>query len=77
MKDHSQHVAPDQRGGWSVRRRGAERASKVFDTQGDAVAYAKDIAKRQGSNLYIHGKDGRIRSSDSYGSDPLPPKQKR
>lgn len=34
-KEH--HVVPNQRGGWDVKRNGAERASAHFDTKQDAV----------------------------------------
>ena len=73
MGKNSQHVAP--RGSkWTVRRTGAARASGVFDTQSEAIARARDIARSQGSELYIHGRDGRIRDRSSYGHDPFPPK---
>jgi hypothetical protein len=32
------------------------------------------MAQRQGVELYIHGKDGRIRERSSFGRDPHPPK---
>jgi uncharacterized protein YdaT len=73
MPKRGQHVVP--RGErWSVRRQGASRASGVFDTQQEAVDRARDIARREGSELYIHGRDGRIRERSTYGSDPFPPK---
>ena len=31
-----------------------------------AIAKAKEIAVRQGAELYIHGRDGRIRERSSY-----------
>jgi hypothetical protein len=76
-KEQSRHVVPDQHGSWSVRKSGASRATRVFEKQGEAIAYAKDIGKREGVDIYIHGKDGTIREKNSYGSDPLPPKLKR
>ncbi|KAB2846051.1 MAG: DUF2188 domain-containing protein [Hyphomicrobiaceae bacterium] len=73
----SQHVVKNPSGGWSVRRTGSARASRVFDTQEAAVDYARDIAKRQKTELYVHGRDGTIRERDSYGNDPHPPRDKR
>lgn len=70
----SQHVVRNPKGGWSVLRSGAERASKVFETQRDAVAYARDLAQRQGLELFIHGRDGQVRERSSFGRDPHPPK---
>ncbi|MCB9959313.1 MAG: DUF2188 domain-containing protein [Rhodospirillaceae bacterium] len=68
-----QHVAP--RGGkWSVRKAGASRASGVYETQEEAIEHGREIARNQRTELYIHGKDGRIRQRDSYGTDRFPPK---
>jgi len=72
MSKKGQHVVP--RGNkWSVRKAGSSRASGIYRTQKEAVNEAKKIAKNQKSELYIHGKDGRIRERNSYGNDPHPP----
>ena len=44
---NGQHVTPDGGGDWQVVRGGSERASKVFSTQEDAIAYAREIAMNQ------------------------------
>jgi uncharacterized protein YdaT len=75
-KKKDQHVVPSSSGGWAVRRTGAERASKVFETQQEAVRHARTIAKKERSELYVHKKDGTIRARDSYGNDPSSPKDK-
>jgi hypothetical protein len=75
MNKRSQHVAPNRYGGWAVRRTGASRASRIFKTRDDAVTYARHLAERERSELYVHGRDGMIRERDSYESDPVPPKQ--
>jgi Uncharacterized protein conserved in bacteria (DUF2188) len=72
-----QHVVANPRGGWSVRHTGAARASRVFERQEDAVRYARQVAKRESTELYIHRRDGTIKERDSYGHDPLPPKDRR
>lgn len=68
-----QHVVPSG-GGWKVIKAGASRASGAYNTQKEAVQKGRSLAKSQGTELYIHGEDGRIRSRDSYGADPHPPK---
>ncbi|MET7247820.1 DUF2188 domain-containing protein [Methylobacterium sp. EM32] len=73
MTKKGQHVVP-MGGKWSVIRSGASRASAVFPTQQEAIERGKKIARAQKTELYIHGKDGRIRERNSYGNDPLPPK---
>ena len=73
MGKKGQHVVPNGNR-WSVRKAGASKASSTFETQREAISRAKDIAKRQQTELYIHGEDGRIRERNSYGRDPHPPK---
>ncbi len=73
MSKKGQHVVPNGNG-WSVRSAGASRASGTYETQREAVDVARSRARQQGTELYIHGRDGRIRERDSYGNDPSPPK---
>ena len=73
MSKKGQHVVPSG-DKWSVRRAGASRASGTYGTQDEAIQKAKEIARNQGTELYIHGRDGRIRERNSYGNDPFPPK---
>ncbi|MDW4550514.1 DUF2188 domain-containing protein [Defluviimonas sp. D31] len=73
MASKGQHVVPNG-GKWSVRRAGAERASGTYSTQREAIEKAREIAKNQGTELYIHGRDGRIRERSTFGKDPHPPK---
>ena len=73
MAGKNQHVVPHA-GGWAVRGAGSQRASGVFDTQREAIGRAREISRNQGSELLIHGRDGRIRERDSHGGDPNPPK---
>lgn len=73
MSKKNQHVVPHQ-SGWAVRGAGNERASSVHGTQREAIAAARETAIRQGSEMLIHGENGRIRERNTYGADPLPPK---
>ncbi len=73
MSKAGQHVVPNG-DKWSVRKSGAVKASATFDTQNQAIIRATEVAKNQRTELYIHGRDGRIRERNSYGSDPHPPK---
>lgn len=74
MPKPSQHVVPN-RGGWSVRSSGSKRASHTFPTRQEAIDVARKKAKKQGTEVYIHGRDGRISERSSFGSDPHPPKE--
>lgn len=73
MSKSSQHVVPNKKG-WSVRSSGAKRASRTFTSQKEAIEVARQKAKKQGTELYLHGRDGRIRERSSFGTNPHPPK---
>lgn len=70
----NQHVTPNPNGGWQVKGEGNTRATALTSTQAEAIEIATNIARSQQSELFIHGKDGRIRERNSYGNDPYPPK---
>ncbi len=72
MAKRNQHVVPHG-GQWAVRGAGSRRATSVHPTQREAISVARRISRNQGSELLIHGRDGRIRERDSHGSDPFPP----
>ena len=73
MAKRNQHVVPHD-GGWAVRGAGSRRASSVHHTQREASDAAQEIAQNQGSELFIHCRDGHIRERNSYGNDPFPPR---
>jgi len=54
------HVIPDERR-WVVIRELAQRATRVFPTQLEAVALARSLAQDSGGEVIIHGRDGRMR----------------
>jgi hypothetical protein len=55
----SQHVVPSE-GGWSVKRAGASRASRVFRTKSEAVSYGRAVARSNNVELVVHSMDGRV-----------------
>jgi hypothetical protein len=69
----NQHVVKHT-SGWAVKGAGNSRATKVVDTQAEAIAIAREIAINQQSELIIHGRNGRIREKNSYSNDEFPPK---
>lgn len=44
--------------------------------QAARIEIGKEIAQNQVSELLLHGRNGRIRSKDSYGNDDCPPRDK-
>jgi len=73
-KPNTQHVVRTSEGGWAIKRSGATKASGIYKTKNEAVSKARAISRNQRSDLYIHGRDGTIRSKDSYGKDVHQPK---
>lgn len=77
MPRDEHHIVPNSNGGWDVKRSGGERASAHTDTKTEAVNIGRGISQNQGTELIIHGRDGRIQRSDSHGNDPCPPRDKQ
>lgn len=75
------HVLKDKSSGeWSVKKAGSNRLSGKFDSQRDAEKAAKKFAENAGGGeVRIHGRDGKIRDSDTVrpANDPNPPKDRR
>ncbi len=55
---------------WAVEVTGRERAAKVTTAKSEAEQAGRDLAKRTGAELLVHGKDGKIQRRDSHGRDP-------
>lgn len=69
----NQHVVP--RGDeWAVLGDGNTRDTSHHSTQAEAFEAAREIAKNQKSEVFLHGTDGKIRERNTYGHDPYPPK---
>lgn len=77
MGKDSYHVVPDLKGGWAVKRSGAERASKRFENKNNAVSWARAKSQNEESELVIHKRDGTIQQKHSYGRDTNPPHDKK
>ena len=64
----------------TVKREGAERISATARTQAQAEKIAKEMcANSGGGEVRIHGRDGKIRDSDTVapGRDPNPPRDRK
>lgn len=61
---------------WGVKGAGNSRFTTVVDTQAEAYEIARNIARNQETEVFIHGRNGRIRARESFGSDPFPPEDK-
>lgn len=68
----NQHVV-QRDDSWAVRGEGNDRDTAHCDTQAEAIRVATEIAKNQESEMFIHGRDGKIRERNTFGHDPHPP----
>jgi len=80
MPRNERHVVPSKQGGWDVVKPGSSRASSHHDTQAGAETLVKEIlGGAGGGEAVIHGRDGRVRDSDTVapGNDPNPPRDRK
>ncbi len=64
------HIEPGD-GGWAVVREGNKRATSTHATQSEAAETGRELARRDGTEFFLHGQDGRIREHHDY-RDELP-----
>lgn len=69
-------VGPSGDKRWTVKEGGKQNPVSTHQKQSTAIEKAEKIAKQQKTELIIRGRDGQIRSKDSYGPDPNPPKDR-
>lgn len=55
--------------GWQAKVAGNERAYRVYATQIEAKEQGINLAKKLNAEFTLHGKDGKIREKNSYGTD--------
>jgi hypothetical protein len=68
------YVSPIDKGKWSVKSEGAQRALKNFENKNDAIKFGREVAKNATlGQLKIQKQDGTFQKEYTYGSDPYPP----
>lgn len=65
--ENHQHVLPHEKG-WAVKTSSAERPSRIFDTKSDAIKEATAMARKKGTVLVVHAKDGTIQEHRNFGN---------
>lgn len=77
MQRKTVHVIPNSNNdGWNVKKGSARRVSISTERKADAVKIGRLISQRSGSELIIHGQNGKIQQFDSYWDEHCPPKDK-
>ena len=51
---------------WIVIREGNQRATSVHPTQSEAAESGRELARRNGTEFFLHGQDGRVREHHDY-----------
>jgi hypothetical protein len=69
--DHEVYRIRAWAGGWGVFHGDANEAVEPLRTQGDAVAHAKELARRSasGAQILVYAEDGRLLSEFFYQRD--------
>jgi uncharacterized protein (TIGR02271 family) len=57
---------------WIVVREGNQRATSVHPTQSEAAESGRELARRDGTEFFLHGQDGQIREHRDYRADRTP-----
>ena len=80
MSRTERHVVPNPDGGWDITKPDGQRPSGHAATQQAAIDRARKIVHNAGGGeVVIHGRDGRVRDSDTIapGNDPNPPRDQK
>lgn len=73
MANHDVHTVP-YKGRWANKRESAQRVTRTYRRQSDAILAGRELAKTSKSEHFIHRRDGTIRARNTYGHDPYPPR---
>lgn len=75
MPNKNNHWITPKEKGWGDVREGNQRPSRVYPTQKGAFDAARETAKKEGGEVFIQNRHGKIRERNTYGkADPYPPK---
>jgi hypothetical protein len=61
-------------GGWKVTQNG--QTLSTHRLQSRAIDSGRTEARHDRTDLVVQGRNGQFRSKDSYGNDPLPPRDR-
>lgn len=74
-RKHDVHISKVPGGSrWKVSQHGD--VLSTHNRQDNAITKGRTEAQHDKVDLVVHGRDGRIRSKDSFGNDPLPPRDR-
>lgn len=76
MADKKSFLILSTPAGWVVRKESGSRPAGIYSTQAEAWSEGRRRALGSGGEAVLHGKDGRIRARNLYGTDPAPRKSR-
>ncbi|MFN2587250.1 MAG: DUF6766 family protein [Actinomycetota bacterium] len=56
------HVVPDGFEGWALKDEGSTEPEGYYDKQEEAISAGRELARKNGVKLYVHGEDGLVRT---------------
>lgn len=62
--------------GWAVKSSGNSRASKIYANKSEAIKAGRRQAINNSAELISQKCNGQINLKNSYGNDPMPPRDK-
>jgi hypothetical protein len=62
------HVVPDSFEGWALKDEHLSEPEGYYDRQEEAIAAGRELARRNGVKLYVHGEDGLVRDESGGGT---------
>jgi hypothetical protein len=65
MPGRNQHVLPFGNG-WVVQTEGQKTISIITSRQSDAISFARDIARKEKTEVFIHGRNGKVREKNNF-----------
>jgi hypothetical protein len=60
-KGNDLHVVPDGFEGWALKDESSSEPEGYYDKQDEAIAGGRELARKTGASLHIHGEDGKKR----------------
>ena len=67
-RGHDLHVVPDVAQGWALKDETSPEPEGYYDKQDEAVAAGRELARRKGVKLLVHGEDGTVREQTRGGA---------
>lgn len=61
------HVIPDDFEGWALKDESTSEPEGYYDRQDEAIDAGRELARRNGVKLYVHGQDGLVRDEAGPG----------